>query len=168
MFMEENELDAMAKLSDNYSIEHLLPNLEPFFDFGLSGRPFVRATAKISYGTLWKPKPNFEEWIFACSKNDFHIRLALKNTNMKAFLLVPQTESICRLTFLHGKYVVITLCSLEQINHVHSIVIDMELEFCRFSPSALAFFWGRIVVEGQKEKIMSMEWQEQNGEDLEP
>ena len=44
----------------------------------------------------------------------------------------------------------------------------MELEFCRFNPSALAFFWGGTGVEGQKEKIMSMEWQEQNGEDLEP
>ena len=62
----------------------------------------------------------------------------------------------------------IMLCSLEQIDHVHSIVIDMELEFCPFNPGALAFFWGGTGVEKQKEKIMSMEWQEQNGEDLEP
>ena len=76
---------------------------------------------------------------------------------MEAFLLLSQTESIRRLTFLHGKYVVITLCSHEQIDHVHSIVIDMELEFCRFNPDALAFFWDGTIVEGQKEKIMSME-----------
>ena len=73
MFTREHELDAMAKLSDNYSMEHLHPFLEPFFDSGLGGRPFVRATAKTPYGTLWKPKPNFEEWTFACCKNNFHI-----------------------------------------------------------------------------------------------
>ena len=55
---------------------------------------------------------------------------------MNAFLLLSQTESIRRLTFLHGKYVVITLYSLEQIDHVHFIVIDMELEFYRFNPGA--------------------------------
>ena len=87
---------------------------------------------------------------------------------MEAFLLLSQTESIRRLMFLHGKYVIITLCSLEQIDHVHSIVIDMELEFCRFNPNALAVFWDGIAIERQEEKIMSMEWQEQNGEDLEP
>ena len=76
MFTEEHELDAMAKLFDNYSIEHLLPFLEPFFDSGPGGQPFVRAIAENSYGTLWKPKPNFEEWTFACSKNDFHMQLA--------------------------------------------------------------------------------------------
>ena len=66
---------------------------------------------------------------------------------MNAFLLLSRTESICRLMFLHGKYVVITLCSLEQIDHVHSIVIDMELEFCRFNLRALAFFWDGTGVE---------------------
>ena len=88
MFTGEHELDAMAKLSDNYSMEHLFPFLEPFFDSGPSRQPFVQVTTKNSYGTLWKPKPNFEEWTFACSKNDFHIRLVQKSTNMNAFLLL--------------------------------------------------------------------------------
>ena len=77
---------------------------------------------------------------------------------MNAFLLLSQAESISRLTFLHEKYVMIMFCSLEQIDHVYSIVIDMELEFSRFNPSTLAFFLGGTTFEGQKEKIMSMEW----------
>ena len=72
---------------------------------------------------------------------------------MEVFLLLSQTESIRRLTFLHGKYVVIMLCSLEQIDHVHSIVIDMELEFYWFNLRALPFFEVEQQLKGKWRKL---------------
>ena len=62
----------------------------------------------------------------------------------------------------------IILYSLEQIDHVYFVVIDMELQLCKFNLDALAFFWGGTTIEGQIEKIMAIEWQEDNGKDLEP
>ena len=44
----------------------------------------------------------------------------------------------------------------------------MELQLCQFNANTLAFFWNGIAVEGQKEKIIAMEWQEENGDNLEP
>ena len=44
----------------------------------------------------------------------------------------------------------------------------MELQKCRFNPYALAFFWDGTTNEGQTKKIMAMEWQEENGDNLEP
>ena len=88
--------------------------------------------------------------------------------NVIMMLMIWLSKMIIALTFLHGKYVVMMLYSLEQIDHLHSIVINMELEFCWFNLDALAFFWGGTAVERKKEKIMTMEWQEENGEDLEP
>ena len=50
MFTREHELDDLKKLSDNYSIKHLLPILEPFSNSGPEGRPLVRALQKIPMG----------------------------------------------------------------------------------------------------------------------
>ena len=51
----------------------------------------------------------------------------------------------------------IMLRSFEQIDHVYFVVIDMEMQLCRFNLDALAFFWGGIALEGQKAKIMAIE-----------
>ena len=85
---------------------------------------------------------------------------------MEAFLLLSKTKPIHRLTFFYNKYVVIVLFLLEQIDHVHFVVINLELQLCKFNPDVMTYLWSGTMVERQKKKVIVIEWEEENDNNL--
>jgi hypothetical protein len=149
---------------DLYLQKNIFPYLG-YFTSPLSGKiRFFSEREEHAYEKLYKFRESVKEWSISVSTFDKRLQL-LQKSSTAPFFPVSNVEHLVSIELHHLSFIVITM-DCDNQDHLHSIIIDMEIPHAKFSIFGLLDTIQNMPYESIRSDLQSMQWKEDDGSEL--